>query len=576
MQKVIVPIYLKLVFFTLCIMAISLSAYVYYAVDLFKSDKLSYVFEAVDDYNQSAADKTKTTLNQVNFYLEQASTLEVNSDFVMELLKQNSAISAYFEANSGKLSKIITFKSKEEISNLYDYTEFESNNRLNFLSSSVVIQLKKGKSTFGFLLTKSLFFSKESELYQNFFIHNNVQVSNLDALNMDEVYNYVIAKSKMGQTFKYNLAGNNLIVSAREVSRSLYIMTTTKYSKAVAASERLRENSIYFGLLIAGILVIVILFFSQFFTRPLNSLTTTVNEFLTSNFKSRAKIKTSDEIGFLAISFNKMADDIDNYMLEMEEKLRLEEELKTANLVQSQFFPKTNYKNGPCHIEGRYQSATECGGDWWGVYEGQDYTVVIIADVTGHGTPAALMTAVLHSAINSLRFLSQKDPSFLSDSDKIMSFLNASFCHSTDKLNATAFVLCVTNSSNEANYSNASHNPPYYFARHNHNGEVTKSDIVPLMDKIDPRLGEFSESHFHKTHLQLHTTDKIFFYTDGIVESVDINGKAYGQRKFLNSLLTKQSDPIDKLVDNVNTEFKDYIKSVPIADDYTFVGLEVL
>ena len=569
MRKVVVPIYLKLVSFILLLTMISLSTYVYYAIDLFKNDKISYVFESVDDYNeniyQQILEKNQNFLNQ----LEQVSILGFNTDLILSHLKQDREILSYFELSESKLQRFFSIETKSADTKKLQEMSFDE--PAGFLIDEDIVYLYKilkNQKVIGYQIKKEVFLKDfESNLYQTYFVDQNKALGQFEGDLVKEVKE----RGASAQTFLLD-ADEKFIVSSRSFNSLFYIISLTNYQKAIAASASLQSHSLYFGLLVAGIVMLLVLVFSRVVSQPINHLTSVVNEFYQTNFNSRSRVDTNDEIGFLSDSFNKMADDINNYMEEVKVKAKMESELRTANLVQAQFFPKEKFENDFCQVAGFYQSATECGGDWWGVYDHGGYTTIILADVTGHGTPAALMTAVLHNSLNSLNQLAKFDQSYYSHSAKIMEFLNQSFSLSTKQLNATAFVLCLNHKNGEVNYSNASHNPPYLLKMSQ--GEVGKSDIVPLMEARGLRLGQQTDSEYEMHKLQLDNSDKIIFYTDGILEGENQEKKAYGQRKFIQSVLGHQSQNVESLVQKIIADYFQFKQDVSLEDDVTLVAFE--
>lgn len=572
MKKVLLPIYLKLVVFVLIIVAISLSAYVYYSVSLFQNDKVSYVFEAVDDHNVKLIDKAKLKIESIGEKLSLFSSSNYSSSFIHTWLRSNPNILYYFEFEDQKLSKVVTFLENKNVLSDFDLTNFESEQKgIVEHNDNFLFYNKVSKLIFGVVVNRNYLLDQSlTGLFQDLYLTK----SSLNTLkNFDQkIVGYIKSKNKEGQTFLFQ-DNDKWIVSYRELNQDFSILTKASFAKAIAASATLRENSLYFGLLVAGIVIIGVLIFSKFLTVPITKLLGTVKGFLQSDFQNRAKISTRDEIGVLATSFNQMADDIEKYMSEMKDKIRLEEELKTANIVQSQFFPKKHYPLVCGNIYGFYQSASECGGDWWGVYESGPTTILILADVTGHGTPAALLTAILFNTINSIDYLAKSDSSYLTDPRLIMSYMNNSIAKASNQLNATAFVLCLDHKTKSIRYSNASHNPPLYFPIHR--GEVGKGDLVPLMDNNGPRLGENKNQEYEFSTIELGDKDKIIFYTDGLTEAENQEGKQYGQRKLIKSLLEKQSLPVNDIIEQALTEFKDFTQGTELMDDITFVGLEI-
>jgi sigma-B regulation protein RsbU (phosphoserine phosphatase) len=556
-------------------LGVSLSAYVYYAVNLFQNDKISYVYEAVDDFNEKITKQYQNKQLSVQKSLIQIETLNYDSEFVFNYLRQNADIESYFEFNSTGISKIVTLEktnSDSFINESFEKLKSSTGSSLVIKNKLFIIsKIGKNKKSIAIVATLNDFLLKpESSLYTTQFLYWNKPNNSLQF----KIKEYLSSKEQVSQTFLVSDV-DNYIVSARKLAKDIFVISSTDYAKALSASATLKSNSIYFGLLVAGIVMILVLIFSQIVTGPINKLAKLVNEFLSSNFKVRSEVKTSDEIGFLASSFNKMADDINAYIIEMEHKAKIEQELQTANIVQSQFFPQSVFKNSHCHVSGFYQSASECGGDWWGVFETKDTTVVILADVTGHGTPAALMTAVLHSSLNSLEYLSKFDPQFVNSAGKIMAFLNDSFLKSTNKLNATAFVMCLHHDTSTINYSNASHNPPYYLGL-GAGKTLDKGGIQPLLEKIGPRLGEKQDIKYEEVILSVDPKDKIILYTDGILEGVNADKKVFGQRNFIKDILRFQNESVQNLSDEVLKSFHSFSGDVALKDDITFVCFQMI
>lgn len=57
------------------------------------------------------------------------------------------------------------------------------------------------------------------------------------------------------------------------------------------------------------------------------------------------------------------------------EKVQLENELAIASTVQQTLFPEPNYEDENVEIFGHYQSASQCGGDWWGFFRHEKQTL---------------------------------------------------------------------------------------------------------------------------------------------------------------------------------------------------------
>ncbi|MEX1099701.1 MAG: PP2C family protein-serine/threonine phosphatase, partial [Bacteriovoracaceae bacterium] len=257
---------------------------------------------------------------------------------------------------------------------------------------------------------------------------------------------------------------------------------------------------------------------------------------------------------------------------EMKEKTRLENELKTAQLVQESFFPQDLIESPSLKLKAFYRPAAECGGDWWGYVEKQNIEALIMIDVTGHGTAAALVTAVIHNSLTALKFIADKDPEFLKSPAKIMDFLNESLCSVDVNLYASAFVMAVDNQTNQAFYSNASHNPPYQIPAKN---ELKKSDFIPLMKELGPRLGESRKSSYGQTRLEADKGEKIILFTDGLIECENRERKAYGTRRFVKKIIEVFSEDPAIMTHEIVKDVFAFSEGVEPKDDITLICLEV-
>ncbi|WP_218110083.1 HAMP domain-containing protein, partial [Oligoflexus tunisiensis] len=117
------------------------------------------------------------------------------------------------------------------------------------------------------------------------------------------------------------------------------------------------------------------------------------------NFGQLIRVRSRDEIGELAASFNIMSNKLVELLTREREKTRLSQALSTAQTVQNTFFKDTRIRNGRLNITSFYKPASECGGDWWGRFSlSHGKELILIGDATGHGVPAALVTAMAYTA----------------------------------------------------------------------------------------------------------------------------------------------------------------------------------
>src|SRR5262249_52171405 len=122
-----------------------------------------------------------------------------------------------------------------------------------------------------------------------------------------------------------------------------------------------------------------------------------------ADFTHKISVKTDDQLGELAESFNSMTASIEDLLRQAAEKKRLEEELRIAHEIQMSLLPQ-----GPLRVPGLSVTALcvparEVGGDYYDFLTlDEDRLALLIADVSGKGTSAALYMAELKGLVLSL------------------------------------------------------------------------------------------------------------------------------------------------------------------------------
>gem|GEM_PF-6489946 len=151
---------------------------------------------------------------------------------------------------------------------------------------------------------------------------------------------------------------------------------------------------------------------------------------------------------------------IDSLFRRADEKQKqyFENELNTARLLQQTLLPQgeTIVING-VEVSGFYQSATECGGDWWGCYKiSESQSLFFVGDVTGHGTASAMLCALVRGFCDSYTFRRDTDLSnFMKDLNNVV--------HKTSRYSQrimTMAAILVDEDSEKITFCNAGHNSP--------------------------------------------------------------------------------------------------------------------
>ena len=165
--------------------------------------------------------------------------------------------------------------------------------------------------------------------------------------------------------------------------RAIQELGETRKSESLERSIFLALLAILIGGLISGIQSFMI-------TRNIKKLTHAANQIASGDLSVRSTIHSHDEIAQLSDQFNVMADRVQVLMAETEQKAMLEKEVDIARSIQATLLPPAGYAEcGRVSLNGFFQPASTCGGDFWSYNLLPNHSVLLtIGDVTGHGVPS--------------------------------------------------------------------------------------------------------------------------------------------------------------------------------------------
>jgi len=241
---------------------------------------------------------------------------------------------------------------------------------------------------------------------------------------------------------------------------------------------------------------------------------------------------------------------------------QIERDLNIANNLQACLYPTSLPELQGFNVYAKTKSVEKISGDFY-LFDilQSDRLLFIIGDVSGHGVPAALYSAIVKSAITSI------DKDHLTPSEalkKINLFLiNAQKRNSYNYL--TICYMILDKAKSEIIYSNAGIPAPVL---------VRASDGIESMKQNGPFVGIFEEAEYVNNTLPLIFGDKIIIFTDGAYESYCSNDvlNAYNTIKdlILNNIKRTIPDIINVLFDALMAEKE------KVVDDASFIGIEFI
>lgn len=246
----------------------------------------------------------------------------------------------------------------------------------------------------------------------------------------------------------------------------------------------------------------------------------------------------------------------------------LELELATSQLVQKTFLPQVAPVHPSIECAGTVHPAVFCGGDWWNTVSLANKFYVFIADVTGHGTASAMVTAAVSGYFISIRDKLQGGEhidvdAILSGFDKVLTSMG----NNEVRYHMTCFA-CVFNFEQKTlRFANAGHNFPI-LVREN-------KKMEPLAIGGD-RLGNSDGQPFEIKELPLEGGEMILFYTDGLIENKNEKGEGYGKRRLRKFIETHHTQRCSDFVMTLLEESLRFCgEEKALEDDMTIVATKV-
>lgn len=200
----------------------------------------------------------------------------------------------------------------------------------------------------------------------------------------------------------------------------------------------------------------------------------------------------------------------------------VQNELAIARQIQMAILPSAYPNSANFRVAARYAPMNSVAGDFYDFpISGDNQAGFLIADVTGHGIPAALIASMVKLAAASQGVHARDPAAFLAG-------MNVVLCGQTQNQFVTAAYLYLNAHSGTLSYSAAAH-PPMLLLRE---GGVTRIEENGLM------LAAFSFATYANRVHSLAPGDRLLLYTDGLLEAVNENGAEFGLPR-LESLLVQ-------------------------------------
>jgi phosphoserine phosphatase RsbU/P len=237
------------------------------------------------------------------------------------------------------------------------------------------------------------------------------------------------------------------------------------------------------------------------------------------------------------------------------ERQRLEQELSIARTIQQALVPHGLNDFPFMAVTGLHHPCTEVGGDYFDVVPvDDDHTAFLIADVSGKGLGAALLTTMLQGALSGL--------AMGSDPVKVFNHVNRFLCRHAEVGRYATMFIGIMSRDGMLEYIKAGHPSPLLLRQ----GEVSEL----YTDGSFP-VGLIPEADYTSARLQLQPEDTLVLFSDGVTEAENVNHDLFEVTNLSQALAGKKDVSVESLQQSVLDSVREFARGASQSDDLTLL-----
>lgn len=343
-----------------------------------------------------------------------------------------------------------------------------------------------------------------------------------------------------------------------------------------------KMNQKLLGVIVFALLFAVALFFvisimlRQIVVEPVSELTQVVSSFSEDNLTVRSSYSSNDEIGILSVKYNKMLDTIQEYTESLEQKVQertkeladanevlrrqkaeMDRNLRMAQKIQLNLIPSelTYPKREELNFSSLYSAMDAIGGDIFDIIRtGRNSFGLLMADVSGHGIPAALVTTMVKVSFNTHAQTFGVKPSDVCYrvNQDISKLLGNDYSHYL-----TAFFGIINLEQNKFEWANCGHHPAI----------LVRDGMVIRLGNPGPFIGFIESPQFQDESIELEKGDRIILFTDGIVEARNEKGEMFDIQRLLDICVGGRDESPSLFVKHLLDDLKKFCGNEVQDDD---------
>ena len=352
-----------------------------------------------------------------------------------------------------------------------------------------------------------------------------------------------------------------VVVAQRDADLGYSFGIARPTSEAVAQIRSTGLRNLGLGLGLVALALLGILPFSRRITRDLEALEDGAARLAGGDLQARVAVRSRDEIGRLALAFNRMAEDLGRQQERRLAEEGLRRELLTCRRIQTELLPHGPLDTPLGRVWGASFPAREVGGDFFNYFllpAGE--LCLLVGDVSGKGIAAALLMANAQAMLRGSIPLAWDLALLAARLDEDL------HARTPPEAYLTLFFGVVDPGDRVLRYVNAGHNPPLLLRP----GSKTKG-----LDSTGRPLGLLPGGGYEEGRLALEPDDVLVLFTDGVLDMENEAGETFGGER-LQALLQREVPPRGSdLVAHLATALGEWRGTREPPDDATLVVLRL-
>jgi sigma-B regulation protein RsbU (phosphoserine phosphatase) len=237
------------------------------------------------------------------------------------------------------------------------------------------------------------------------------------------------------------------------------------------------------------------------------------------------------------------------------EKARMEHEMRIAAEIQQGLLPPPSWTSAYFDAVGRAVPCRAIGGDFFDYLTFADGRPgFALADVSGKGAPAALLTAVIQGVL-AAQASSGGGPA------STVSRINEVLIRRAIESRFVTMVLAALTPDGQLTYCNAGHNPPFLLSK----GSARRLTTGGLI------CGLFPKAAYEEETIQLEPGDLLVIFSDGISEALNVAGDEFGDDRILACIRAAAGQEVQGVLDSLVATVREFAAGTVQSDDMTAV-----